>query len=96
MQCWRLEQEDRTIFGFADLVPMRAHVPLPWIMGYDLYPVETLAAKQRLLPQAAREGWLCLFYHDPDEPLCKLVESDGKLRAVPLPTLADLNGRHEA
>ncbi len=82
MQCWRLERGGRTLFGFADLVPMRAHVQFPWIMGYDLFPVETLAAKKRLLPQAAREGWLCLFYHDPDEPLCRLVEEDGKLAPV--------------
>ncbi|MBA3515762.1 MAG: MBL fold metallo-hydrolase [Pyrinomonadaceae bacterium] len=82
MQCWRLQQDGRTIFGFADLVPMRAHISLPWIMGYDLYPVETLEAKKRLLPQAARDGWGCLFYHDPDLPLCKLSEENGKLRAL--------------
>ena len=82
MQCVRLERGARTLFGFADLVPMRAHVPLAWIMGYDLYPVETLEAKRRLLPQAARENWLCLFYHDPEVPLCRVVETDGKLRAV--------------
>lgn len=82
MQCWRLEQDGRTIFGFADLVPMRAHISFPWIMGYDLYPVETLAAKKVLLPQAAHEGWLCLFYHDPDMPLCRLAEDNGKLRAL--------------
>jgi glyoxylase-like metal-dependent hydrolase (beta-lactamase superfamily II) len=81
MQCWRLQRGGQTLFGFADLVPMRAHVPFAWIMGYDLYPAETLAVKKQLLPQAAREGWTCLFYHDPDEPLCKLVEEDGKLRA---------------
>ena len=80
MQCWRLERGGQTIFGFADLVPMRAHVSFPWIMGYDLYPVETLEAKKKLLPQAAREGWGCFFYHDPEEPLCKLIEEDGKLR----------------
>ncbi len=82
MQCLRLTRAGRTLFGFADLVPTRAHVPLAWIMGYDLYPVETLAAKRSLLPQAAREDWLCLFYHDPDAPLCRIVEVDGKLRAV--------------
>lgn len=82
MQCWRLQSQGQTMFGFADLVPMRAHVSYAWIMGYDLFPVETLEAKKKLLPQAAREDWSCLFYHDPDEPLCKLVEEDGKLRAV--------------
>ena len=82
MQCWRLDRGGQTLFGFADLVPTRAHVPFAWIMGYDLYPVETLEAKKRLLPQAAREGWVCLFYHDPDQPLCHLIERDGKLRAV--------------
>jgi len=81
MQCARLEQGSQTLFGFADLVPMRAHVPFAWIMGFDLYPVETLEAKKRLLPQAAREGWTCLFYHDPDQALGRIVEEDGKLRA---------------
>ena len=83
MQCWRLKSAGQTLFGFADLVPMRAHVPFAWIMGYDLYPAETLEVKKKLLPQAAREGWTCLFYHDPDEPLCKLIEDNGKLRPVP-------------
>ena len=84
MQCWRLEHGGKTLFGFADLVPMRAHVPFAWIMGYDLYPVETLEVKKKLLPQAAVEGWTCLFYHDPDEPLCRIVDDGGKLNAVPI------------
>ena len=83
MQCWRLQTKSQTVFGFADLVPMRAHIKLPWIMGYDLYPVETLESKKKLLPQAAREGWYCLFYHDPEAPLCRLVGEE-KLLAVPV------------
>ena len=82
MQCWRLEHQGQTLFGFADLVPMRAHVQLSWIMGYDLFPLETLEAKKRLLPQAAREGWGCLFYHEPEAAIYKLVEIEGKLHAV--------------
>jgi glyoxylase-like metal-dependent hydrolase (beta-lactamase superfamily II) len=81
MQCARLEQGSETLFGFADLVPMRAHVPFAWIMGFDLYPVETLEAKKKLLPQAARENWTCLFYHDPDQALGRIVEENGKLQA---------------
>ena len=81
MQCVRLEQGSQTLFGFADLVPMRAHVPFAWIMGFDLYPVETLEAKKKLIPQAARESWTCLFYHDPDQPLGRIVEEDGRFRA---------------
>jgi len=84
MQCWRLQQNGRTLFGFADLVPMRAHVPFAWVMGYDLYPVETVEAKKKLLPQAAREGWTCLFYHDPEQPLARIVEQDGKFGADPV------------
>jgi glyoxylase-like metal-dependent hydrolase (beta-lactamase superfamily II) len=91
MQCWRLNSEGQTLFGFADLVPMRAHIPFAWIMGYDLYPAETLEAKKKLLPQAAREGWTCLFYHDPDAPLCRIIEDDGILRAI---SIADVKGKY--
>jgi len=84
MQCARLERNGQTLFCFADLVPTRAHVPFAWIMGYDLYPVETLEAKKKLLPQAAREGWTCLFYHDPDQSLGRLVERYGKLHTLPI------------
>lgn len=83
MQCWRLDRGDQTVFGFADLVPMRAHIRLPWIMGYDLFPLQTLEAKKRLLPKAVEENWLCLFYHDPDAPLCRLTLEDEKVKPIP-------------
>ena len=79
MQCARLKAGGETLFGFADLIPTRAHVPYAWVMGYDLYPVETVAAKKKLLPQAARENWTCLFYHDAEQPFGRIVEREGKL-----------------
>ena len=50
----------------VDLVPTVAHLPLPFIMGYDLYPMTTLETKRAILRDATREGWLFLFEHDPD------------------------------
>jgi hypothetical protein len=82
MQTVCLQRGGETLYGFADLIPTRAHLPLAWIMGYDLYPLETLAAKKDLLPRAVRENWLCLFYHDFEAPLCRLTEQDGKIQAV--------------
>jgi glyoxylase-like metal-dependent hydrolase (beta-lactamase superfamily II) len=77
---------EKAVF-WADLVPTAAHVPYPWIMGYDLYPLETLANKERWLPRAAAEGWLSIFEHDPELPLGRLVETKpGRLTAVPWET----------
>jgi glyoxylase-like metal-dependent hydrolase (beta-lactamase superfamily II) len=70
---------------WADLVPTTAHVPLPWIMGYDLYPMGTLAGKKEWLPRAAAGGWLCAFEHDADEPFARIVEQKpGRFQAEPL------------
>ena len=82
MQCARLESKGRTLFAFADLIPTRAHVPFAWVMGYDLYPLETVEAKKKLLPKAARENWTCLFYHDPVQALGRIVEDNGKYRVA--------------
>ncbi|MEE8201819.1 MAG: MBL fold metallo-hydrolase [Candidatus Acidoferrales bacterium] len=84
MQCLRLTSGGRTAFFFADLVPTTHHLALPWIMGYDLYPLTTLENKKRVLPQAVREEWLCLFAHDPDIPAAYLREKKGKLVAEPV------------
>ena len=73
MQTWRLERGGKTMYGFADLIPTRHPGPLPWIMGYDLYPTETLAFKKEILPLAVEEKWMCLFYHDFEYPVAKIV-----------------------
>jgi glyoxylase-like metal-dependent hydrolase (beta-lactamase superfamily II) len=79
MQTCRLDRGGQTLFGFADLIPTRHHIPLPWIMGYDLYPTETLEFKRRVIPKAIREKWQCLFYHDIDKPLRTLESVEGKI-----------------
>jgi len=82
MQTWMFTSGGKTLYGAADLIPMKAHVPLPYIAGYDLYPTETLVFKKRIIPLAVREGWYLLFYHDVEAPLCRLQEIGGKLTAI--------------
>ena len=83
MQCVKITGGGKTAFLFVDLVPTTAHIAFPWIMGYDLYPMTTLENKKKLIPQATREGWLCLFSHDPNVRAAYLRERDGKYIAEP-------------
>ena len=61
----------------ADLVPTSAHLPLPWIMGYDVQPLVTLESRRRLYQRAEAEQWLLVFEHDPHVVSGRL-EKDGK------------------
>ncbi len=83
MQCVKLTGGGKTAFFFADLIPTTAHLPLPWIMGFDLYPMTTLENKKKWMPEVIREGWLGLFGHDVNVPAAYLRERDGQWEAEP-------------
>lgn len=70
----------------ADLVPTAAHLPLPWIMGYDLEPLVTLESKRELLARAEGEGWVLVFEHDPDRGLGMAVRAGKSYAYAPLDT----------
>jgi glyoxylase-like metal-dependent hydrolase (beta-lactamase superfamily II) len=59
-----IESEGERALFVGDLVPTAHHLPLPWIMGYDVEPLVTLETKRRVLARAAEEGWLMIFEHD--------------------------------
>ncbi|MDB4907179.1 MAG: hypothetical protein JWO05_1963 [Gemmatimonadetes bacterium] len=61
----------------ADLIPTSSHLPLPWIMGYDVEPLVTLESKRRLVARAVDEEWLVVFEHDAVNCWGRL-QSDGK------------------
>lgn len=90
MQCVRVTSQGRTAVFFADLVPTTAHLAYPWIMGYDLHPLDTLAEKKRWIPEALRNEWLCIFVHDPNVPAAYLREREGQVVAEPVPELCSL------
>jgi glyoxylase-like metal-dependent hydrolase (beta-lactamase superfamily II) len=60
-----LRDRGETAVFVGDLFPTTAHLPLPWIMGYDLEPLRTLESKRALLSEAMAGGWRLIFEHDP-------------------------------
>jgi glyoxylase-like metal-dependent hydrolase (beta-lactamase superfamily II) len=67
---------ERALF-IADLAPTASHLPLAWIMGYDVEPLVTLETKRRVLTRAAEEGWLVIFEHDA-KTAWSTISRDGK------------------
>jgi glyoxylase-like metal-dependent hydrolase (beta-lactamase superfamily II) len=67
-----VESGGETACYLADVCPTAAHVPLPWIMGYDLDPLATLESKRGLWERARAEEWLLVFEHDPRIPWGRL------------------------
>jgi glyoxylase-like metal-dependent hydrolase (beta-lactamase superfamily II) len=84
MQCVKLTGGGKTAFFFADLVPTAAHLPLPWIMGYDLYPMTTLENKKKWIPEAIQEGWIALFGHDAKAPAGHVRDRNGVWELEPI------------
>ena len=76
-----IESGGERAFYLGDLVPTQAHLPLPWIMGYDVEPLVTLETKRRILARAVDEGWVVIFEHDATTAWGR-VRDDGKAYAL--------------
>jgi len=77
-QMIEIGEGERTAVFVADLLPTAAHLPLPYIMAYDLYPMDTLAFKRAFLREAAEREHLILFEHDPAIAAGYLRVRDGR------------------
>lgn len=65
MQLLKIFDSSNTILYCADLVPTSSHVPVPYVMGYDIQPLNTVKEKNELFPMAVEEEWKLIFEHDP-------------------------------
>ena len=74
----------QSLFFAADLIPTRHHLPLTWIMGYDLYPVKTLETKRKWVAEIVRRGWIVVFGHEPEHAAATLHERAGKIEFEPV------------
>jgi glyoxylase-like metal-dependent hydrolase (beta-lactamase superfamily II) len=84
IQAIKLTGGDQTIFFVADLFPTRHHLPLPWIMAYDLYPLQTLETKRKWLRTIVQSGWIVIFGHDPDIPAATLHQRENRIELEPV------------
>lgn len=73
-----IESDGEAACYLADVCPTEAHLPLPWIMGYDLEPLVTLETKRGLWQRARAENWLLVFEHDPRTPWGRLDPDEAK------------------
>ena len=73
----KIQDSSNTIVYMADLIPMAAHIPLPWVMAYDINPVLTVQEKREFLPKAVEGNWILFFEHDPIHQSCT-VHFDGR------------------
>ena len=83
-----IESGGERAFYLADMCPTSAHLPLPWIMGYDVEPLVTLETKRRIFRQAEDEGWLLIFEHDAVVPWGRIA-FDGKTYQMASPHDSD-------
>ncbi len=65
MQIVKISDGKETLVYLADLIPMSAHIPLPYIMGYDLFPLVTLEEKRNYLKEISENNYTVFFEHDP-------------------------------
>lgn len=78
---------DTTLLFCADLFPSAAHVSLPWVMAYDMRPLDTLNEKRKILKEAVENNWLLFFEHDPKNECCRLEQTEKGIRVKELLTL---------
>jgi glyoxylase-like metal-dependent hydrolase (beta-lactamase superfamily II) len=85
-----LEHKGRQVAFMADLLPSTGHVPLPYVMAYDVRPLQTMTEKEQILRRAADENWVLVLEHDPTTECCTVQHTEKGVRLAETFCLADL------
>ena len=76
----QLRYKDSTIVYMADLLPSQGHIPLPYVMAYDMFPLTTLLEKKSFLEEAVENDYILFFEHDPQYECCTLHRTEKGVR----------------
>ena len=85
-----INYKNTTIAFMADLIPSVAHLPLPYVMGYDVRPLNTMIEKEYILNEAVKNNWTLFFEHDPITECCQVIQTEKGIRANHLFNLNEL------
>ncbi|MGB2702627.1 MAG: MBL fold metallo-hydrolase [Chitinophagaceae bacterium] len=77
----QIKYNNKTIVFMADLLPSVGHIPIPYVMAYDMFPLTTLHEKKSFLKEAAAGDYILFFEHDPVHECCNLQQTERGVRA---------------
>jgi glyoxylase-like metal-dependent hydrolase (beta-lactamase superfamily II) len=86
----QIKYRDKTLIYVADLLPSTAHLPLPYVMGYDMFPLTTLHEKKSFLKEAVDNDYILFFEHDPLNECCTLHHTEKGIRQKETLKLAEI------
>jgi glyoxylase-like metal-dependent hydrolase (beta-lactamase superfamily II) len=78
----QITYKNRTIVYMADLLPSTGHIPIPYVMAYDMFPLTTLNEKKSFLEEAVNGNYVLFFEHDPVNECCELERTDRGIRSA--------------
>jgi len=76
----QIKYKDKTIVFMADLLPSAGHIPVPYVMAYDMFPLTTLNEKKSFLKEAVENDYILFFEHDPQIECCDLQLTEKGIR----------------
>lgn len=85
-----IQYKNTHILFCADLIPSLAHISLPWVMGYDMRPLDTLNEKASLLQEAVDQDWILFFEHDSKNECCTLQQTEKGIKPKDIFKLSEL------
>jgi glyoxylase-like metal-dependent hydrolase (beta-lactamase superfamily II) len=76
----QIQYKGKTLVYMADLLPSVGHIPLPYVMAYDMFPIKTLTEKKAFLQEAADNNYILILEHDSQNECCTLKETEKGIR----------------
>lgn len=85
-----IQYHNKTLVYMADLLPSASHIPIPYIMGYDMFPLTTLHEKKSFLKDAVENAYILFFEHDPTIECCTLQITEKGIRQKDVLRMSDV------